>query len=193
MSESTVAETTGLRNLDRETAGLLRRGIATLVDGLIFSPLIVVIALPYIYSAAGLAEGPFSAYRLAWWRQALGLALAFAYGLLMLGRYGRTVGMMALRIRVTNLDGSGIGYGKALTRTAAYFLPSVMMAVFAENALAGTLIFAGYTIGLLWIMVDRAHQGYHDKIAGTLVMLEWYYQARRSEGRLTGSEIIQPL
>lgn len=58
----------------------------------------------------------FSIYWLAASRVAVGYVVAFAYGTLMLGRFGRTVGMKWLGIRVTNLDGSDIGWRRAALR-----------------------------------------------------------------------------
>jgi uncharacterized RDD family membrane protein YckC len=65
----------------------------------------------------------------------------------------------------------------------------VLLAPFvAASALAGhELPYAALSafayIGLLWIMVDRAHQGYHDKLTRTLVVREQHYQQHRAVGR----------
>ena len=170
-----VSVSAGIRDLDRETAGLLRRLAAAWVDGLLLSSLMVLLFLPSVRAALGrdieaLAAGSGE------WRSAVGLTVGFAYGTLMLGRYGRTVGMMVLRIRVTRPDGSDIGYRRAALRTAAFYL-ALVGALIPEGSvlkLAYAPVAAATAIGLLWIMVDRAHQGYHDKIAGTLVMRERY-------------------
>jgi uncharacterized RDD family membrane protein YckC len=181
MSDAAATGIGGVRNLDRETAGLLRRGAAGLLDALILSPLWLLFWLPYIRLAIRPETGLSSlAYEPTWWRFVVAFASAFAYGALMLGRYGRTVGMMPLRIRVTNRDGSDIGFSRAALRTAIFLLPFAVGGIVCDNEVVSTLVKASWTFGLLWIMVDRAHQGYHDKIAGTLMMREHCYQQRKA-------------
>jgi uncharacterized RDD family membrane protein YckC len=181
MSDVAATGIGGVRDLDRETAGLLRRGAAGLLDALILSPLWLLFWLPYIRLAIHPETGFSSlAYEPAPWRFAVAFASAFAYGAVMLGRYGRTVGMMALQIRVTNLDGSCVGFSRAAVRTAIFLLPCAVGGIVCDNEVVSTLVKASWTFGLLWIMVDRAHQGYHDKIAGTLVMREHCYQQRKA-------------
>jgi uncharacterized RDD family membrane protein YckC len=109
--------------------------------------------------------------------------VVFAYGTLMIGRWGRTVGMMKLDLRVTDRQGGDIGWGRAALRTAVLLLPFIAGYLLRYQPLPGTIVIAAADIGLLWIMVDRAHQGYHDKIAGTLVMREQHYQQRRALGQ----------
>ena len=170
-----VSVSARVRDLDRETAGFLRRLVAVVVDSLLLSPLAVFLFLPYIYAAFSGEAGTVSSES-DWWRAALWFAVSFAYGALMLGRYSRTVGMMVLRIRVTRLDGADIGYRRAALRTALFHLAfaGLLMPPGSVLKLAYAPVAAATAIGLLWIMVDRAHQGYHDKIAGTLVMREQY-------------------
>ncbi|UCC68994.1 MAG: RDD family protein [Armatimonadota bacterium] len=188
MSEATAIEAGTARDLDRETAGIARRGTAAALDIVVLLVLITPLALPQLEqlmvavmaSDADLFFETLFEYDLAWWRDAGVYAVSFAYGVLMLARYGRTVGMMALRIRVTDLSSESISFWRAVLRTGAYLLPHVAaVATYDWSELAFLLISAMQTIGLLWIMVDRAHQGYHDKIARTLVMHERRYLEQR--------------
>ena len=171
-------------DLDRVTAGLLRRGVAALLDCLVLLPLTTPFLLPWIGTLlTAVMAGDTESFLdssftsdLTWWRYAGMHAVSVAYAIFMLGYYGRTVGMMKLGIRVTDRDGSSISFGTAILRTALYVLPQIAAQIaYGRNELAYTLICAVPTIGLLWIMVDRAHQGYHDKIAGTMVIHERYY------------------
>jgi uncharacterized RDD family membrane protein YckC len=180
-------------DLDRDTAGLVRRAAAALIDMVVLLILITPLALPQLEQLmvavmtvdADLFFDTLFEYDLAWWRTAAIYAIGFGYGVLMLSRYGRTLGMMALGARVTDSHGGDISLQRAALRTAAYLLPQVAAtATYDWNELATTSISALQTIGLLWIVVDGAHQGYHDKIARTLVMLERRYLERKRAGGL---------
>jgi uncharacterized RDD family membrane protein YckC len=178
-------------DLDRDTAGLARRAAAALIDTVVLLILMTPLTLPqleHLMVAVMAADGDLFfdtllEYDLAWWRTAGLYAIGFGYGVLMLGRYGRTLGMMVFGVRVTNLNGTDIGWRKAALRTAAYVVPGDAAAVLYDpSELAAVLVSGVQVIGLLWIMVDGAHQGYHDKIARTLVMRERWYRERKRGG-----------
>jgi uncharacterized RDD family membrane protein YckC len=178
-------------DLDRDTAGLVRRAAAALIDMVVLVILMTPLALPQLeqaMAAAMAADGELFfdtlfEYDLAWWRTAGLYAVGFGYGVLMLSRHGRTLGMMALGARVTDSHGGDISLRRAALRTAAYLLPQVAVAATYDwDELAAASISALQIIGLLWIMVDGAHQGYHDKIARTLVMRERLYRERKRGG-----------
>jgi len=82
------------------------------------------------------------------------LLMTVVYFALMNGRYGATLGKMALGLKVVRADGSRIGYGLALGR------------ILLE------MVFGGCTVWLFFISVavDREHRGWHDKICGTRVI-----------------------
>ncbi|NIM04704.1 MAG: hypothetical protein GTN65_03580 [Armatimonadetes bacterium] len=180
MVESAAAGSEKIHDLDKETAGLLLRGFAALVDTLLLLPVTIVLLLPLIIESTGNYSLAEAMPELEWWRTVLLEAVLFLYPFLMLGFYGRTVGMMAWGIRVTRLDGSDIGFGRALLRTIAYWLPCAAYGWVSASEVIQILISAFWVVGIMWIMVDRKHQGYHDKIANTLVMREEYYQERKA-------------
>jgi uncharacterized RDD family membrane protein YckC len=166
-------------DLDRETAGFGQRAAAWAIDILVVLALTTPLSLPWlaeVMSAVMAADVDLLLdllfpYDLPWWPLVEGFAVACGYAIFMLGRYGRTLGMMVLGLRVTNPDGRRIGWGKAALRTAVYVVPNAAAAaLYNQSELAYSLVSRLQTIGLLWIMVDGAHQGYHDKIARTLVM-----------------------
>lgn len=64
-----------------------------------------------------------------------------------------TVGKLALEIKVTDLNGSRIGFGKANARFFAEILSNLTMG-----------------IGYLMVAFTRRKQGLHDLVAGTLVV-----------------------
>jgi uncharacterized RDD family membrane protein YckC len=74
---------------------------------------------------------------------------------------GQTLGMRIRRVRVVGADGGPVGWGAAFARFAVPLL--IALAV-------PTL---GFIIGLgmvLWYLRDRNRQGFHDKLARTLVV-----------------------
>ena len=66
---------------------------------------------------------------------------------------GQTVGMMAMRIRIVRIDGQPLSWVTGLVRYDGYILSIIPLG-----------------LGLLWILWDRNKQGWHDKIAYTLVV-----------------------
>ncbi|MDA8351305.1 MAG: RDD family protein [Pseudomonadota bacterium] len=84
-----------------------------------------------------------------------GLLLVLAtYGALMWKLRGTTVGGIICHLRVVRIDGQPVGWETAILRALGCFL---------------SLIAAG--LGFFWIAFDRERQAWHDKIAGTVVVL----------------------
>lgn len=69
---------------------------------------------------------------------------------------GQTPGKMLLGLRIISLNGSQLTFWQALRRFIGYFL----------SALA---LYAGYW----WVLIDNRRQGWHDKLAGTIVVYVW--------------------
>ena len=84
-----------------------------------------------------------------------GMLLVLAgYGAVMWRLNGTTVGGIICNLKVVRLDGRPIGWETAILRALGCFL---------------SLVVAG--LGFFWIAFDREHQAWHDKIAGTVVVL----------------------
>ena len=67
--------------------------------------------------------------------------------------HGRTLGMRVLGLKVVRTDGTELSIGAAILR------------------LVGLIVsFAALLLGVIWVAVDSRKQGWHDKIAGTLVV-----------------------
>jgi len=84
---------------------------------------------------------------------------------------GQTPGKMLLGVKIVSLDGSRLTFWQALRRCIGYYL----------SALA---LYAGYW----WVLIDNRRQGWHDKLAGTVVVYAW--DARLGDliaGRIQGS------
>lgn len=80
------------------------------------------------------------------------LPIFLLYEVLLNGRFGATLGKMAIRAKITNLDGSPIGYNRALLRWLAARLSDFM--------------FVGYI--LIGLRPDK--RGLHDLLARTKVI-----------------------
>ena len=82
------------------------------------------------------------------------LLLLAAYGAVMWKLRGTTVGGIICHLRVVRIDGQPVNWETAILRALGCFL---------------SLVAAG--LGFFWIAFDREHQAWHDKIAGTVVVL----------------------
>ncbi|HOG17335.1 MAG TPA: RDD family protein [Syntrophales bacterium] len=79
----------------------------------------------------------------------------FLYFVYFHGAGGRTPGKMIMGLRVRPLDGSPMTFGLAFLRWVGYIVSLLPL-----------------YLGFLWIAVDRRKRGWHDHIAGTVVVYE---------------------
>ncbi len=69
---------------------------------------------------------------------------------------GQTPGMKAMDIKLCGTDGTyPIGYGRGFLRWIGMIISGLV-----------------FSLGFLWILIDTNKQGWHDKIAGTYVVLD---------------------
>jgi uncharacterized RDD family membrane protein YckC len=139
-----------------EFARALPRLIAYLVDGLITTLLMVVVAfaLGTVVALAGSAGRDFIVglgiilYFLAF------LAIWLFYFPFFWGRGGQTPGARLMKIRVvSDEDGSPIGMGTGFIRLFGYFVSGLV-----------------FSVGFIWILIDLRRRGWHDLMAGTCVV-----------------------
>jgi uncharacterized RDD family membrane protein YckC len=83
----------------------------------------------------------------------VGLVLFVLYFPLWWGLKGHTPGMVPFGLRVRRTDGSRIGLGRAFLRFLGYIIAAIPL-----------------YLGLIWAGFDRRKQGWHDKIADTVVV-----------------------
>src|SRR5512138_1816297 len=76
-----------------------------------------------------------------------------AYGAIMWKLKGTTVGGIICNLRIVRIDGREVDWPTAIVRALGCFL---------------SLVAVG--LGFIWIAIDPERQGWHDKIAGTLVV-----------------------
>ncbi len=75
------------------------------------------------------------------------------YGAVMWKIKGTTVGGILCNLQVVRLDGRPVDWGTAIVRALSCFLSLVVLG-----------------LGFIWIAFDSEKQGWHDKIAGTIVV-----------------------
>ena len=133
-----------------EYAGFWQRALALLIDWLI----VVVISMPIIVVAFGAEYFSLDPMRRAW-----DLLTLLVLGILVVGfwRYcGATPGKLAVGLRIVDAEtGRTPTTGRLVVRFACYLLSALPL-----------------YLGFLWAAIDRRKQGWHDKIAGTVVILD---------------------
>lgn len=131
-----------------EYAGFWRRVGAALIDGLIIGA----VTAPFYLAMAGDADGT-TAYMTSPAYPIVTIAQWLYFALMESSSRQATLGKMALGIRVTDLNGNRIGFGKA---TGRYF----------GKILSGLIL----GIGFLMAAFTERKQALHDMLAGTLVV-----------------------
>jgi uncharacterized RDD family membrane protein YckC len=84
------------------------------------------------------------------------LATAAFYYIFFWTLMGKTPGKMLMGLRIVSLDGSRPTFWQSVRRFIGYFLSAL-------------LFYAGYW----WVLLDNRRQGWHDKLAGTVVVYSW--------------------
>ncbi len=136
-------------------AGFTTRLVAFVLDRLIVVGLLALSVPAWRFIEAALPLTPFT--------DALGKAIIVALPLVFSSLYnisfwllaGQTPGKRIMGLRVIRTDGRRIGLLSAVVRDLAYWLSALLF------------------LGFLWILVDERRQGWHDKLARTLVVYSW--------------------
>jgi uncharacterized RDD family membrane protein YckC len=84
------------------------------------------------------------------------ISTSIAYFTYFHGATGRTPGKMLLGLQVVSVNGAPISFGIAFLRAVGY--------------LVSNLLFI-FPLGFIWAAFDKRKQGWHDKIAGTVVII----------------------
>jgi len=158
-------------------AGFWRRFIAYMIDGFIigavFMLLMIVAVVAYFAGAMsgggaimGRMTGPGQMASLTLWMWVFSIFMDIAYFTYFHGSTGRTPGKMLLGLQVVSVDGTPISFGTAFLRSVGYLVSSLV-----------------FCLGYIWIAFDKKKQGWHDKIAGTVVII------REPQGSVAGISI----
>ena len=141
--------------------GVAIRFVAILIDYLIIGVISGILAIPLLVAAmaANVTNGNVSAVSLGpiIALSVVGLVVWFLYFTLLEGRYGQTVGKMALSIKVVReADGAPIDYGEAAVRTVLRIIDGLF----------------DYLIGAILIWTSDGKQRLGDRVAHTVVVSE---------------------
>lgn len=137
-------------------AGYAQRLLAYIVDAVILGVVVVVLSFVLFAIVAGAAssdsDGLAAAGVVVW--LILILVVSLAYFPYFWARGGQTPGMRMFRLRVVrDVDGGPISGTAAVLRLFGYWVNQVV-----------------FYIGFIWIFVDKRRRGWHDLIAGTVVI-----------------------
>jgi uncharacterized RDD family membrane protein YckC len=145
-------------------AGLLRRGVAYLVDAVVLGGWLLLVAAvvagvrvaqPLVPEAAGVELfGPLDPAAMAPWVAAAWLPLAGLYAVAFVALEGATPGKMVLRLRVQGADGGPVGLRAAVVREGVAALLTALTAGLAHLAAA----------------VSPEGRAFHDRAGGTVVV-----------------------
>ncbi len=144
-------------------APLWRRLVAQILDQvLVFAPVILVALALGVRSSRDVTDHAFAI-------NVAVITVAFSYDFVMIALLGRTVGKLALGTRVVRVDTAGpvlwsSAAIRALVPLAAGVIPGV--GAFASMVVYATAFF------------DRRRQGWHDKAAGTIVVMHRFAVTR---------------
>jgi uncharacterized RDD family membrane protein YckC len=138
-------------------AGLLSRGLALWVDTVVVAVIFAgVTAVGRSFAdMLGVSDVSLDEATGAGFLLVGSLAVAFCYYTAGFAFFGRTVGKLIFGLRVVRPDGRNPGLVRSGVRTAGYAVSSILF------------------LGFLWGAVDRRHQAWHDRFAGTFVVYAW--------------------
>ena len=133
-----------------EYVGFWPRVVASLID----SVLVMIIVMPILYSFYGesywvsekLVQGPLDFF-LSWVFPAVAVIIFWA-------KKQATPGKMAISAKIVDAKtGNPASTGKLIVRYIGYFLAGLPLC-----------------LGFIWVAFDKRKQGWHDKLAGTVVV-----------------------
>ncbi len=147
-------------------AGFWRRFVAYAIDGFIISViffiLMIMAGLAYFSGAMSsdskdliaVLTNPERMAALTVWVWLFSVFLNIAYFTYFHGSTGRTPGKMLLGLQVLTVEGMPVSFGIAFLRSVGYMVSGLV-----------------FCLGYIWIGFDKKKQGWHDKIAGTVVII----------------------
>jgi uncharacterized RDD family membrane protein YckC len=135
-------------------SGRLARFFAYIIDGFVIG---VISGIPYFIGIMLLtvgAQNENSIFMLIGGLiMLLGGLIAIAYKPWMWSRDGRTIGYKAMSLKVVRaVDGGPVSGMQAIGRLLGYIVSGI------------------FYLGFIWILFDDKRQGWHDKLAGTVVI-----------------------
>jgi len=134
-----------------DCVGLWERGLAFAIDTLIFFIVLTPLALA-VYGRDYLVRGGYADF----WDYMIQTVLPSAAVIFFWRFYGATPGKLAISAKIVDAHtGGAASTGRLVGRYFAYLISALP-----------------FFIGFVWIAIDRRKQGWHDKIAGTMVVYD---------------------
>ena len=147
-SHQTESTPKSIEALDLELAGPIRRIYAYAIDiGILL--MVVFIVGPIIGSREGIFDVPNVGEGI------IDVFIFLAYFIIPTGIFGRTIGKWVAGISVVDDEGNKPGVAIAIPREVVGRFVSIIT----------------FGLGILWVIFDPKRQGWHDKIAGTYVVI----------------------
>jgi uncharacterized RDD family membrane protein YckC len=138
-----------LDSTELEYVGFWPRVGAALIDVL----LLLILTLPLTYVVYGRISDPARIY-MGFWDVVINLFVPAALSIVLWVKFGATPGKLAMSARVVDADtGASLTVKQSIVRYLGYFVSMLPLLV-----------------GCLWVAFDRKKQGWHDKIANTVVV-----------------------
>lgn len=135
---------------DREYAGLWIRFGAFIIDLVVMS-IVLYVPLSLIYGEEYWVGDKFI---YGFWDVMLGHVVPFAATIWFWLRFLGTPGKMATKLEIVDAETGGkMSAGQAVGRYFAYILAALPLG-----------------LGFIWVGIDKRKQGWHDKLAGTVVL-----------------------
>jgi len=159
-----------------EYAGFGRRFLATIIDIVVFGILAAIVHF-FIFGNSGLGiiiapDGFNVQFNRDWIEQLLFLALTVFMWMKFLG----TPGKLLLGCHVVDAESrQALQLGQAILRYVGYFVSLLPLG-----------------LGFFWIIWDKRKQGFHDKIAGTVVIVESHHR-ENDESQKTLEQLMEEL
>ena len=141
-------ESQSIESLGLQFAGPLRRVYAFAIDIGILLMLVFVLG-PIFGNSQGILNIPNVQTGV------IDVFIFLAYFIIPTGIFGRTIGKWVAGISVVDEEGNKPGVAVAIPREVV-------------GRFVATITFG---IGIIWVLFDRNHQGWHDKMAGTYVVV----------------------
>ncbi len=136
-------------------AGSITRLVAFLIDGLIVATVIGIFAFVGSFLGDFLRVQGGTLRFLQFVTVIISLLFYAGYFVGLWQLAGKTIGKQLMGLVVVAEDGGRITFGRAVRRYVGYYISAILM------------------LGYIWILLDPRRQGWHDKLAGTLVLYDW--------------------
>ena len=155
-------------------AGFWRRVAASLIDTVVMSVLVGVIHF-FVFGNSGLGfvivDGNISmASNRGWFEQLIIIAITVFMWMKFLGTPGKL--LMGCHV-VDAKTRQHLKLGQAILRYVAYFISAIPL-----------------FLGFFWVAWDKRKQGFHDKIAGTVVLVESHH-VQKDESQKTLEQLMK--